>query len=382
MTETFWGILFHAAMLAASNLRKSATHFPTPTSRTTEITMDLVQRRKYLRRKGAIAVLAAVGMVVMVAVLALSLDVGVISSVRGDMQAAADAGALAGAGELPQGPQAAVVAARTYVMWNASTRPGVTDADITTNISVGYWDRGQRSFTQDGQPLNAVRVVADRTDVPLFFGKAFNRQAFDMRASAVATFQPRDIMLVLDYSGSMQDHNKIGALKDAVAAFISVLQQSQANDRVGFSVYSTEGRLATKLTFDLPDLLRDVRSRDADGWTNMGEGMEKGRVELTKKARRGTKKLMVVMTDGMANRPRNRNPLQYVRDEATAAADAGIPIVAISFSQDADQAIMRQIAAITQGVHYHVAGSVSQQEEELKRVFREVAAQRPLMLVD
>lgn len=114
----------------------------------------------------------------------------------------------------------------------------------------------------------------------------------------------------------------------------------------------------------------------------MGEGMERGRVELTNNARQGTKKLMVVMTDGMANRPLNRAPFQYVRDEAAACARAGIPIVAISFSVNSDRAIMREIANTTTGVHYHVAGSVSQQKKELKRVFREIAAKRPLLLVE
>ena len=321
-------------------------------------------------------------MVAMVGMLALALDVGFMSSVRTDMQAAADAGALAGVGDLMNGQQAAESTARAYVMANAKTRPRVTDADISTVVSVGYWDRGQRSFTKDQTPLNAVKVVAGRANTPMFFGKMFHHQAFGMRAAAVATFQPRDIMLVLDYSGSMRDFNKVGALKDAVTAFVAVLQQSQANDRVGFSVYSTEGQLATGMTFDLARLARDVHSRSADGWTNMGEGMEKGRLELTNNARLGAQKLMVVMTDGMANRPTNRDPFRYVRDEADAAAEAGIPIVAISFSADSDQNIMRQLARTTHGVHYHIAGSVSQQEDELKRVFREVAIQRPLALVD
>lgn len=344
--------------------------------------MRLATRNNFRRRRGAIAVLAALAMVVMVGMLALAMDVGYMSSVRTDMQTAADAGALAGAGELANGQHAAEVAARAYVMSNAQTRPGITASDIATDVSVGHWNRGQRSFTKDQTPLNAVQVVADRNNAPMFFGRMFNHQSFDMRASAIATFQPRDIMLVLDYSGSMNSHNKIGALKDAVAAFIAVLQQSQSNDRVGFSVYSTEGYLATGMTYDLPDLLRDVQRRPANGWTNMGEGMEKGRIELTNNARLGTKKLMVVMTDGMANRPTNRDPFQYVRDEADAAAAAGIPIVAISFSADSDRNIMRHVADTTQGVHFHIQGSVSQQEDELKRVFREVAAQRPLVLVD
>jgi Mg-chelatase subunit ChlD len=320
---------------------------------TLEVAMNLVARRSRHRRKGAIAVLAAFALVIMIAMLALSMDVGFMSSVRTDMQTAADAGALAGAGELFNGKPAAKAAARKFVMANATTRPGVTDANIKTDITFGHWDHTRHSFASDQQPLNAVKVVADRPDMPMFFGRMFNQNAYDVQASAIAAFQPRDIMLVLDYSGSMRDQNKIGALKDAVAAFVSVLEQTQANDRVGFSVYSTEGQLAKALTFDLSDLLRDVRSRNADGWTNMGEGMEKGRIELTNNARRDAKKLMVVMTDGMANRPLGRDPFQYVRDEADAAASAGIPIVAISFSRDADQAIMQEIAATTQGVHFH-----------------------------
>ncbi len=350
--------------------------------RTGDLMQSVLTRRRN-QRKGAIAVLAAVALIIMVAMMAFALDIGFISSVRTDMQAAVDAGALAGAGELFSGQQAAEQAAKRFVLVNAQTHADVTTDQIVTDVAVGHWDRGARSFIEDRLPLNAVKVVSDRVDAPLFFGKVFDQHNFNMQASAIATFQPRDIMLVLDYSGSMRDFDKIGALKDAVASFINVLQQARSNDRVGFSVYSTQANLAKGLTFDLPDLLADVRSRPADGWTNMGNGMEKGRIELTNNARLGTKKLMVVMTDGMANRPVNRNTaVQLVRDEAAAAAAAGIPIVAISFSNDADQNLMRDIADTTQGVHYHINGTVSQQEDELKRVFREVAAQRPLQIVD
>lgn len=334
------------------------------------------------RRRGAIVVLAAVVLVAMVALVAVAVDIGFMLTVRTDMQAAADAGALAGVGELPNGRAAAKTAAESYVKWNVTANPSVNASDLATTVEFGHWTPANRSFAKNQAPLNAVRVVADRSNAPHFFANALGHKTFNMRASAIATYQPRDIMLVLDYSGSMNWHNKIGALKDAVDVFVSVLQQSKANDRVGFSVYSTTGSLAEPLTFNLTALQAEVRRRSAGGWTNMGEGMEKGRIELTNNARRGTKKLMVVMTDGMANRPLNRDPFQYVRDEANTAARAGIPIVAISFSQNSDRRIMAEIASITQGVHYHIDGSVSQQERELKRVFREVAAKRPLLLVD
>lgn len=332
------------------------------------------------RRSGAIAVLAAFGLVFFVAFLALTIDLGFMLTVRSEMQCAADAGALAGAGDLSAGHAIAIATARDYVLKNAGH--GVRKPDLDIDVEVGHWHRDSHTFVVNEQPLDAVRVNTRRQNAPLFFGQVLRNTSFDMQASAVASLQPRDIMLVLDYSGSMNDQNKIGALKDAVSMFLAMLQHSRANDRVGLAVYSTTGELAQSLTFDLSSVDAEVRSRPADGWTAMGSGMELGRRELTANARPNSKKLMVLMTDGMANRPLDRDPRQYVRDEAQLAADAGFPIVAISFSNESDRTIMQQVADITSGVHFHVAGSASQQEKELKRVFREVAARRPLALVD
>ena len=94
--------------------------------------------------------------------------------------------------------------------------------------------------------------------------------------------------------------------------------------------------------------------------------MERGFGELQQNGRAAAKKMMVLMTDGMANRPLNRDPFQYVRDEAQLCAAAKIPVVAISFGSDADQSIMREVAETTGSVHFHVEGSVASQERQLK----------------
>lgn len=335
--------------------------------------------RPFQLRRGAIAVFAAIMLVAMVCFLALSLDVGFIMNVRTELQRSVDAGAFAGTGTLVEGPAATITAARQYVRANMGPRQPLDDEDI--NVELGKWNQNGRFFESGETPFDAVRVTARRNDFPLFFGPATGTNRFEMSASAVATYRPRDIMLVLDYSGSMNTQNKVGALKDAVTLFISTLQEAQGEDRVGFSVYSTEGALAEPLTLDLPRIDRSARSRSAGGWTNMGEGMEFGRQELLANRRARALSLMLVMTDGMANRPLNRDPFQYVRDEANLAAAAEIPIVAISFTEDSDQRIMREIAEITGGVHFHIEGTVSQQERELQEVFRDVARRRPLRLV-
>ena len=334
---------------------------------------------KVRRRRGAIVVLFAMLLVVFLAVFAFAIDLGLVCSFRGDLQRAADSGALAGAGKLIDGVPVATATARDFVRLNPSGGRTLTDGEIS--VDVGRWDRNSRAFLDGQTPFDAVRVTTRQDNTPLFFGRLFRRTPLNLQTAAVATSQPRDIMLVLDYSGSMNDDHKIESLKDAVTMFIAYLQQAGTRDRVGLTIYSTNGQLAQTLTFDLAAVERSVRSRLAGGWTNIGEGLQLGFNDLRTNGRAGANKMMVLMTDGIANRPLNRDPFQYVRDEAQLCAAAKIPVVSISFGSDADQTIMREVADITGSVHFHVAGSVAGQEQQIKDVFLKVAANRPLQLV-
>ena len=44
--------------------------------------------------------------------------------------------------------------------------------------------------------------------------------------------------------------------------------------------------------------------------------------------------------------------------------------------------LMRRVARITKGGHYHVSGNAAGQREELRQVFLKIATQRPVQLVD
>ena len=114
--------------------------------------------------------------------------------------------------------------------------------------------------------------------------------------------------------------------------------------------------------------------------------MTKARVELQNKARPGSKKLMVLMTDGVVNLPsgNTNSDKQKVIAEANLAAAARIPIVTIALGAYADTALMQQVADITGGAAFVVAGGqpIAQVKAQLEAVFGEVAAGRPLKLVD
>ncbi len=146
-------------------------------------------------------------------------------------------------------------------------------------------------------------------------------------------------------------------------------------------------KLETELTNDfqlVEDLSRQRQAGHYDYYTNISAGMRKAREELENNARVGAFKLIILMTDGIANRPSNETVArQAALDEAQRAADDHYPIVTVSLGSGADTDLMDQIAEITNGVHFNIPGgqSVAEYEEDLKDVFRAIADDRPLKLV-
>ena len=86
--------------------------------------------------RGQVLIMMAMGMMVLLGIVALTIDVGFTYEHRRSLQNAVDAAALAGAAELPFSPSAAEQKART---WAADS--GITNADqliikiVSTNVA-------------------------------------------------------------------------------------------------------------------------------------------------------------------------------------------------------------------------------------------------------
>ena len=85
--------------------------------------------------------------------------------------------------------------------------------------------------------------------------------------------------------------------------------------------------------------------------------------------RSGAAKVLVVMTDGIHNT--GLDPLI----SAQAAANSGIMIFTVTFSDEAELTRMQQVAAIGNGRHYHATNAA-----QLTAVFRDIAASLPTLL--
>jgi Mg-chelatase subunit ChlD len=181
-----------------------------------------------------VIILFAILLTVVAAVMAFSIDVGYMANVRSELQNAVDAGALAGAGVLQENPSMADAAAVQYIQQNlVGNRPVSTEG---IDVSAGIWNDTTRTFTAGGEFPNAFRVKVTDEDQPLFFGRLLSRGLFDVQASATAVYQPRDIVVVLDLSTSMNNDSELRAI--ATLGESAVLDNlDQIYEELGSPVY-------------------------------------------------------------------------------------------------------------------------------------------------
>lgn len=171
---------------------------------------------RFPKKRGNIIVWAAVLMVVILAFVAFAVDVGYMMLTKTQLQNAADASALAAAAVMAEPIEDVRAEARQYAGYYGAAGEGITLAD--GDIQYGLWDADTRSFTETVTPANAVRVFARREDAGLFFARALGQSVFSSEASAVAVANPRDIVFVVDLSGSMNDDSEPAWSTDAITS--------------------------------------------------------------------------------------------------------------------------------------------------------------------
>lgn len=172
------------------------------------------------RRRGAVVVLVAVCMIVLLGFAALTVDVGLMYNARTDLQRSADSAALAAAAVLseydlenPEGE--ALTTAKEFVKLNPVLGKTVTveTQDVSflrSRLSGGQYTFHPIDFQPDAVRVN-VRLSEDSPNGPLglFFAGIFGRNNTSVSASAVAGMIPRDMALVADLSASHTDDSEL-----------------------------------------------------------------------------------------------------------------------------------------------------------------------------
>ncbi|MDA1158530.1 MAG: VWA domain-containing protein [Planctomycetota bacterium] len=179
------------------------------------------------------------------------------------------------------------------------------------------------------------------------------------------------------------------AAKNASDVLCDYITAVEADDQVGLTIYThtdPDGAyLESGLTHDIASIKPLYRNRQAahyDNMTNIGGGLKVARLELENNGRQDAYRVIVLMTDGVANRP-SSNPEGWAIQQANLCKTSKIKIMAIALGLGADEDLMEELATITGGKHFVVpgGGTIAEYEAQLMQVFQEIAADRPLKLL-
>lgn len=352
------------------------------------------------QRKGAVLFLVAVLMVFFVVTSAFAINVAYMQLVDTELRCATDCAARAGGEGLARGltmEQATEEIKQLAALNRVDGTPLVIrNEDIVFGHAI--FQDGQRYSFQTNDPasvhpVNAVRVGGHRVNggdsnaINLPFTAFLDRTTFEASKFATAAIQERDIVLVVDRSGSMgsddggvspvstEDLSRMEALQYSVSIFRNVLNQTDGNEKLGLVSYADTSRIDTRLSHDYSSFDQKMSEMPTSGYTNIGDGIDDAAdvVLETGKARPAATPVIVVMTDGIHNR--ERDPEQAATDAM--ARDPRLQIYTVTFSSGADQSRMQRVATIGNGVHYHAADF-----SQLADVFADIARTAGAILIE
>jgi Ca-activated chloride channel family protein len=366
-------------------------------------------------RRGAILPLVALLLPVMLVLASFAINLAYMELTRTELRIASDAATRAsGYTLMTTGDTAAArAAAREGASRNqvAGRATQLADSDIVFGISQRSSVSQRYTFTPGGTPPNSVRVSARRSKNSLSgavgmimptFGAV---KEFSPTQSATSTQVEIDIALVLDRSGSMaygdlENSEAMAAagqapssapagwrfcdaappgsrwrdLTKAVDTFISTMRATPQRESVALVTYSDGSKREAQLTTDyatLPRTLDPYTNAYCMGYTNIQAGIAEGISALMdpRFSRPWAVKVVIVLTDG--RRTAGSDPVPT----ATSAFGQGISVYAITFAQEADQTLMKRVAAAAGGTHSHAATG-----EELIELFKKIAGELPTLL--
>ncbi len=354
-------------------------------------------------------ILAIIMIAAFVAAAAFCIDVAYMQLVQTQLRSATDAASRAGAEALSRGLTVEQARDIAKAVARANTVAGeplvLGDDDIVFGTAaIDPADPGGRLvFTPSNTDVNAIRVNGRRTaDSPggsvatLLASRFYETPGLQGSKVATAAVEDRDIVIVVDRSGSMNDEDagqlpvalaarygpyadanadglpdsrnlqfdddadgnlrRIEALKIAVLEMMRTLDESASVERVALVSFSEFANVESTLAAAESTLEDRVVYLQGSGYTAVGDGILKGlEVLQDPQARRPhAVPVLFVLTDGESNR--GENPASAA--DKVMQAYPELSVHTITFSSEANLNAMSEVARIGKGLHLHADDSL------------------------
>jgi Ca-activated chloride channel homolog len=207
----------------------------------------------------------------------------------------------------------------------------------------------------DGSYLRDARrdefgVTEDGREVPIV----------EFQAPVTTEIIPTTLVLVVDRSGSMNNEDRIGGLKRAVASF---LEKLPSGSRVALVSFASEVDELSPFTTDLGRIRAQVDALEANGSTRFYDAVAQALERLEGESGR---RAVLALTDGEDTASRDASPDSVI----DSARRLGLPIYTLGLGREGEirSHELRRLAESTRG-HYYPA----RRSEELRAIYQEIA---------
>lgn len=363
-------------------------------------------------RNGAMVVLMAILLPVLILMSAFAINLAYMELTRTQAFTAADAATRAAGrtysltGDLSKAKARAEEAASRNLIAGKAAKIAASDFILGTSTRASTANR--YSFAAGGTHPNALKVTVSRLAsgpngaVPLLFPGILGKSTYEVSRTAVSTRVEVDLAFVVDRSGSMAYASDETASypplpaaappgwffgdsaptpsrwRDLVAganAFLVELDNSVLYEYVSLVTYGDSATVDRSMTSNYDVIRTGIKTYTDNfpsGKTNIGAGINLGLGSLgSGMARSSASKVIVVMTDGIRTPGLGPDPVAVAR----AAAEKGIIVFTVTFSDEADQAGMKLVADAGSGLHFHARNAAA-----LKAVLENIVRILPTIL--
>jgi|JI7StandDraft_1071085.scaffolds.fasta_scaffold46524_2 Ca-activated chloride channel homolog len=365
-----------------------------------------LQLRRASARHGATSILMAIMLPGVLAICAYAINVAYMEQSRTEFQIVIDVASRAAgrvyavSGDINQ----AIAEANRMMELNKLTKTKITTEGVNFELGVTTRDAetSRYQFSKGKRP-NAIQIQANGSvQVPMLFPTMGVSIDFRPIKKSTITKAEVDLSLVIDCSGSMafSDSEIAGNYKpesapdywtfgqavpngsrwldavEATKAFLQEMADSPQRELVSLVSYRGIATTDVALTDNYDSLTNSLYLHSQNFWggpTNIGDGIMLGSSTLSNKrtARVWASRVMIVLTDGLCTL--GVDPIEAARD----AAENHITVYTVTFSAEADQDLMRQVADVGNGRHYH-----ARSRNELIMAFKDISTRLPTLITD
>ncbi len=280
-----------------------------------------------------------------------------------------------------------IVTAKNQTLKNTDTKPRFDAILLNTDLvnAVGRVDLGAVIYDATRRPIAISRTyvgdISKGSEEPIFFTWP-SRFTKNNKGGICTT--PVDTILVFDRSGSMNvgQRNPPEPLTIAKKAANAYVDAADIADKVG--IVSFAGTASSPIDRELSDqhekvtevVLNITIEKDGLQYTNLGDALKSALAELDGiRHTKGAKRVIVALTDGIANRPldpMDPKNTKYAEEYAVGQSDAirvaGIELYVVGLGQDLNDTFLRNRIA-TNPEHYFNAPTAG----DLQAVYKNIA---------